>query len=129
MRGAVGMAFFWLMSMSIMIFVPDLVVYGTLVYKANAVTEQTTKEAEMKGGITSDVKMFYRQVEQDYGMQNKGFTMQYRTDHDVHYREKFSVAYQGTYTFRAFNLLGTGVGKFTLPITAQDTGVSEVWKH
>lgn len=129
MRGAVGMAFFLLMSMSIMVFVPDLIVYGTWAYKANAVVEQVTKEGEMKGGITPDVQSFQRQMERDYNLDGKGFTVTYSTESTVHYREKFVVEYEGAYTFRAFNLLGTGIGTFTLPIHAKDTGLSEVWKH
>lgn len=126
MRGAIGMAFFWLMSMSIMVFVPDLIVYGTLVYKANAAVEQATKEAEMRGGFTPEVEAHYKKVLHDYGLEMEGARGHPST---VPYRDKIMIGYQGTYTFRAFNLFGTGVGTFTLPIVAQDVGVNEVWNH
>jgi len=126
MRGAIGMAFFWLMSMSIMVFVPDLIVYGTLVYKANAAVEQATKEAEMRGGFTPEVEAHYKKVLRDYGLEEEGIIAHQSS---VGYRDKMMIGYQGTYRFRAFHLLGTGGGTFTLPIVAQDIGVNEVWNH
>lgn len=129
MRGAVGLAFFLMLSMVIMVFIPDLIVYGTLSYKANAVVEQTTKEAEMQGGITTSVKSFHQQIVEDYGMDDKGFNVVYSNNGPVQHRGRFTVEYNGEYTFRSFNLLGTGIGQFTLPITAKDSGISEVWQR
>ncbi|CAI6330749.1 DUF4320 family protein [Bacillus subtilis] len=127
MRGAVGLAFFFLMTMAIMVFIPDLIVYGTLSYKANTVVAKTTKEAEMQGGFTPTVEKRYQELMKEYGLDDKGMTVSYNKKGEVQYNEQVQVQIKGEYTFKSFNLLGTGVGQFKLPIESSDSGVSEVW--
>lgn len=127
MRGQIGIAFFMFFAFIFVVFIPDLIVYGTLSYKANSVVEQTTKEAEMQGGITSSVQNQVQSFIKDFGLEDKGFTITYDSTGQMQHRERFEVSLQGQYTFRAFNFLGTGIGNFSLPITAVDSGVSEVW--
>ncbi|MEQ2529120.1 DUF4320 family protein [Bacillaceae bacterium CLA-AA-H227] len=127
MRGAVGIAFFLLISFSIMVFIPDIIVYGTWTYKANSIVEKVTKEAEIQGGVTPSVEAHYNQIIKDYGMEDKGFTVKYSQKGQIQHQGRFTVEFEGAYTFRSFNLLGTGIGNFTLPIKANDSGRSEVW--
>ncbi|MGG1021165.1 DUF4320 family protein [Bacillus paralicheniformis] len=127
MRGAVGWAFFFLMSMSVMVFIPDLIVYGTLSYKANTVVAKTTKEAEMQGGITASVENRYKELLKEYGLDDKGFKVSYNKKGEIQYNDPVKVEIEGEYTFKSFNLLGTGVGQFKLPIRSSDSGHSEVW--
>lgn len=127
MRGPIGLAFFLLMTFSILVFIPDLIVYGTLNYKANAVVQNTTKEAEMQGGITQSVQDKYQEYLTKYGLDNKGFTISYSSTGLLQQKEHFSIELKGEYTFKAFNLLGTGIGNFTLPISSYDSGISQVW--
>lgn len=127
MKGHVEVAFFMIIAFVFVVFIPDLVVYGTLSYKANSVVEQTTKEAEMQGGVTTEVQTQFQSFLEDYGLDDKGFTVSYDKTGEIQHRGRFEVALQGQYTFRALNFLGTGVGNFSLPITAVDSGVSEVW--
>lgn len=127
MKGIIASGFFMLITFSFIVFVPDLIVYGTLTYKANAVVEKTTKEAEMQGGVTTSVEEEFQKIMSKYGMQDKDFKVAYDRKGTIEHRGHFEVRLQGEHTFRAFNLLGTGVGTFTLPITAVDSGVSEVW--
>ncbi|MEK5105045.1 DUF4320 family protein [Cytobacillus sp. FSL M8-0252] len=129
MRGAIGYGFFLMMSMVIMVFIPDLIVYGTLNYKANAITAQVTKEAEMQGGITNSVKSSYTRIENELGMNNKGFNISYENEGEIQQGGRFAIEYKGEYTFKAINLLGSGVGQFTLPISAKKSGISEVWQR
>lgn len=107
--------------------IPDLVIYGTQAYKANGIVEQVTKEAEMVGGFTASVDERYEEALSQYGLEDKGFSVHYSDTGLVEHKGKFVVQVRGSYTFQAFNLLGTGIGHFTLPIVATDSGVSEVW--
>jgi len=127
MKGYMGLAFVLLMTFPIMVLIPDLIVYGTYSYKANTIVEQTTKEAEMQGGITQEVEEQYNKAMKRYGMDGKGFKISYDRTGKFEHRGRFEVELAGQYTFRAFNLLGTGVGQFTLPIVSKDSGVNEVW--
>lgn len=127
MRGHIGLAFSLLLFFPVIVMVPDLIIYGTWAYKSNSIVEQVTKEAEMLGGITPEVENRFNEALADYGLTDKGFTIEYDRTGQLQYRDRFTVQLKADYTFTAFNLLGTGVGKFTLPITATDSGISEVW--
>lgn len=127
MRGHVGLAFSLLMLMVFLVFVPDLIVYGTLQSKANAVAEQITREGEIEGGVVSSVENRTQKILEDYGVDNKNFKVTYSKTGTLQQRNRFTVTVTSEYTFRSFNLLGTGLGQFTLPIEAKDSGRSEVW--
>ncbi len=127
MRATVGVAFSLLLLIPIIVFIPDLIVYGTWNYKANAVVEQVTKEAEMVGGITPEVESRMQKSLKDFGLENKGFKATYDRTGQVEHRGRFTVTLKGEYTFKGFNLMGTGIGYFSLPVTSIDSGMSEVW--
>ncbi|MED5094548.1 DUF4320 family protein [Bacillus safensis] len=127
MRGVVGWAFFFLMSMSIIVFIPDLIVYGTIQYKAQTVVAKTTKEAEMQGGITPAVEQKYKELMEQYGLQDKGLKISYDKTGQKQFGDVVQMKLDGEYTFKSFNLLGTGAGQFNLPINTSDQGRSEVW--
>ncbi|MFS0783379.1 DUF4320 family protein [Bacillus sp. 1P06AnD] len=127
MKGYVGTAFVLLMTLCFSVFIPDLIVYGTLNYKANAIVESTTKEAEMLGGITPEVKTSMDETIKQYGYDRQKYNVEFGNSGKMQQGGKFTVKLSSEYTFKAFNLLGTGVGKFTLPVEAEDSGISEVW--
>lgn len=127
MRSPVGFAFILMLLLPIMVFIPDLIVYGTWNYKANAVVEQVTKEAEMVGGITPEVESRMQQSLKEYGLEGKGFTATYDRTGLVEHRGRFVVELKGKYTFKGFNIMGSKIGHFSLPITSIDSGMSEVW--
>jgi len=126
-RGYVGLAFILLILFPVILFIPELVVYGVQTTKANDLVEQTTKQAELVGGITPEVQQRFEESLKQYGLDSEKFAVSYSNVGMVEHRGKFVVQVKGSYTFRTFNFLGTGVGKFSLPITATDSGVSEVW--
>lgn len=126
-RGHIGLAFVLLCLFPVIVFIPDLTIYGVQSYKSNSIVEQVTKEIEMQGGVTTEVEQVFQRVLKENGMSDKGFTIEYNRTGQIEHRGRFVVQFKGEYTFRAFNLLGTGKGKFTLPITSTDSGLSEVW--
>lgn len=126
-RGYTALGLMLLIIFPIITFVPELIVYGTLATKANSVVEQTIKEAEMTGGITPEVEEQYKKILKEYGLDDKGFSIKYDRIGKVAHRERFAVELKGSYTFKTFNLLGTGIGNFSLPIVSNDSGISEVW--
>lgn len=127
MKGHIGLAFVLLLLFPVIVIIPDLTIYGTLAYKSNSVVEQVTKEIEMQGGITTEVEEVFQRILKEQGMTKKDFSIQYNRSGQIEHRGRFVVQFKGEYTFRAFNLLGTGIGNFTLPITSTDSGLSEVW--
>lgn len=127
MKGYISFAFFLLLALPLVVLVPDLIVYGTLNYKASSVVAQVTKEAEMMGGITTPVQDRADELIEQYGLDGQNMNLSYSSTGKVNYRGRFSVELSGSYTFKSFNLLGTGIGEFTLPIKQGDTGFSEVW--
>ena len=127
MRGTVGIAFVLLMLFPVITFIPELIIYGVQAVKANDLVEQTTKHAELVGGITPEVQQRFEEALEEKKLNPDLFKVSYSTNGMVDHRGKFVGQVKGSYTFRAFNLLGTGIGNVTLPITATDSGVSEVW--
>lgn len=127
MKNYTSYAYILFMLMPILMFIPDLVIYGTLASKSNSLVEQVTKEAEMVGGLTVFVDNRYEDALSQYGLENKGFTVDYSRTGEIEHKGKFVVQVRGTHTFKTFNFLGSGLGHFTVPITATDSGISEVW--
>lgn len=127
LKGHVGFAFVLLMLIPFLLFIPELIVYGVQTDKANALAEQTTKQAELLGGITPEVQQRFNEALEEYKLDPEIFSVSYSNNGAVQRNGKFVVQVQGQYTFRTFNVLGTGLGNFSLPITATDSGVSEVW--
>ena len=127
MRGPIGFAFILQMLFPIILFVPELIIYGVQSTKMNDLAEQTTKHAELVGGITEEVKATYQATLKEYGLDPDKFTIAYSKEGMVQHKGKFTVQIKGSYTFRTFNFFGTGIGNFTLPMTGTDSGVSEVW--
>lgn len=111
----------------IIVFIPELIIYGHQTAKANDLVEQTTKHAEMVGGVTPEVENRFKESLVEYGLDPKVFSVSYSSKGMIGHRAKFTVKVEGSYKFRTFNILGTGIGNFTLGIFATDSGVSEVW--
>lgn len=129
MKGLVVWPFLFYISLVVCLFVPDLIIYGTKVYRADSLVEMTVKEGEMKGGLTPEVQaQFYKQLE-NYGLDKdeKGYKVDFDNPGQITRMDKFSVNFETQYTFTTFNLLGTGIGQFTLPIKSIDSGINEVW--
>jgi len=110
-----------------MVLIPDLSIYGIQHVKANQVTEQLTREIELAGGISNDIQDTYESIMYAYGLDPDKFTLQISREGNIEYRGKFVVAVKGNYLFKTFNILGSGVGQINLPISATDSGISEVW--
>ncbi|MED3804431.1 DUF4320 family protein [Lysinibacillus xylanilyticus] len=111
----------------IFLFLPEMAIYTVQAAKANDVAEQTTKHAELVGGITDEVKARFKETLKEKGLNPDLFTVSYSREGEVEHRGKFVVQVKGSFTFRAFNFLGTGRGLIKVPITATDSGMSEVW--
>lgn len=127
MKASIGLSFAIMLFIPFLILLPDLFIYGTTAYKANAVIEHVTKEAEMQGGITPEVEALFNETMEDYGLADKNFTVNYSSTGAIQHRGRFEITLEGSYRFRTFNVLGTGLGSFNAPISAKDSGVSEVW--
>ncbi|MGC7930650.1 MULTISPECIES: DUF4320 family protein [Lysinibacillus] len=127
MNSYIGAAFVLLILFPFAVFLPELSVYGVQSTKANNVTEQTTKHAELMGGITPEVKARFQETLGESGLNPANFHITYSTEGKVQHKEKFSVKVTGTFTFKTFNVLGTGIGNIKVPISSLDSGVSEVW--
>lgn len=110
-----------------MVLIPDLSIYGIQHVKANQVTEQLTREIELAGGISNDIQDTYESIMYAYGLDPDKFTLQISREGNIEYRGKFVVAVKSNYLFKTFNILGSGVGQINLPISATDSGISEVW--
>lgn len=111
----------------VMVLIPDLSIYGMQNVKANQVTEQLTREIELAGGISNDIQDTYKSIMYAYGLDPDKFTLEISREGNIEYRGKFVVAVKGSYLFKTFNILGSGVGQINLPISGTDSGISEVW--
>lgn len=127
MRGQVGIAFFLLISFVFVIFIPDIIVFSVQNNKVNQVVEKITKEAEMQGGVNEEVQQYYTKLLTDYNIEDKGYEISYSSTEPLQQGQQFSVKMEGEYKFKAINLMGTGIGGFTLNISSEDSGRSEVW--
>jgi|APAga8741244001_1050109.scaffolds.fasta_scaffold07726_5 hypothetical protein len=127
MRGHIGLAFFLLISFVFIIFIPDIIVFSAQNNKVNQVVEKITKEAEMQGGVNNEVQQYSQRLLEDYNIQDKGYEISYSSTEPLQQGQQFTVKMEGEYKFKAINLLGTGIGGFTLNISSEDSGRSEVW--
>ncbi|MCM3227709.1 DUF4320 family protein [Terribacillus saccharophilus] len=127
MKGAVATGFFFLSVLALVVFVPDIIVYGVQSGKANDAIQEITLDAEQQGGITNQVKANADETMKRYGLDNRGYSITYSDSGQIQHGGRFNVELDGEYTFKAFNLLGTGVGQFSLPIHSSESGSSNVW--
>ncbi len=127
MNNYVSYGFIILLLLPFILFVPELTIYGVQSVKANNVIEDVTKYAEMSGGITPEVETMYTNRLIEIGLDPNNFSISYSKKGRLQHQEKFTVQLKGSFTFKTFNVLGTGIGNFKAPISAIDSGISEVW--
>ena len=63
----------------------------------------------------------------DYELDPDIFKLTYSSTGQLQHKEKFALEVNGYFQSKTFNLLGTGIGNFKMPIYAPESGVSEVW--
>ncbi|MDT0193731.1 DUF4320 family protein [Exiguobacterium sp. BG5(2022)] len=130
MKGTVALAFGIIILIPFIMFIPDLAIYGIQSHKASVVAADITKEAEMRGGVTSDLKNYAQERLDETGLSDNGYQVSYRvegvgSEGKTQYRGKISVRVEGEYQFKTFNFLNTGSP--TLKVVQQQSGTSQLW--
>ena len=115
------------MVLPFVLFIPELAIYGVQTNKANNLAAAVAKEAEVQGGITPEVLAFYDKKLNDYGLDPDILKLTYSSTGQLQQKQKFALEVNGYFQSKTFNLLGTGVGNFKMPIYAAECGASEVW--
>lgn len=125
MKGYVAYAMIFVPIIIAIVFGPEIIVYAVQSSRVNDVVEQTTKHAELVGGITPEVEERFNEALKEKRLDPKKFKVEYSRKGSVEHRGKFVVRVTGSYTVKSFNLLG--YEGLTLPINGEDSGISEVW--
>lgn len=113
-------AFFILMMMEFMML-------GFMNIKVNDLSEYAIKTAENSGGFTASAKSKIENRMINDNMTSSNYAIQYITDGKKNFSEEIQVNAAATFTFKTFNLLGTGIGNKTIQINSPNTGYSNVW--
>lgn len=131
MNGSVATGFMIVLLIPFLLFIPDLAIYGIQSNTAAEVASDITREAEMRGGVTPDLKDYANKRLEETGLKDNGYTVSYdvrsRPDGLMTQKERFTVTVSGSYSLRAFNFLNTGA--FTMDVVKPVTGSSKVWRR
>lgn len=95
-------------------------------YQVKELKEFVVQQIADNGGYTSEADVKVKERMEAYGLDDTIFKISLPSGR-VDYQEKFDVVISGSYTYRAFNLLGSGIGNFTVPIKDIGTGVGQVY--
>lgn len=95
-------------------------------YQVKEVKEFAVQQIADNGGYTVEVENKVKVKMAAYGLDESIFKINAPSDR-VNFQENFSFQIDGSYTYRAFNLLGSTVGNFTVLISDKGSGIGNVY--
>lgn len=113
---------FWFSSM----FSVEFASHVSRDYQAKELKEYAIQEIENYGGYTQDVQAKIEKRMIRYGLKDAGYTVE-APDSKIDYLEEFDFAVRGEFKYRAFNLLGSNLGTFTVPVSSKGSGIGQVY--
>lgn len=129
MKGSVTMGFLIVLMIPFILFIPDLAIYGIQSNTASEVVSDITKEAEMRGGVTPELKNYAEKRLDESGLKQNGYTISYnvagQTGGMLQKTQRFDVTVSGKYRLKSFNFLNTG--SLSIDVIKSETGSSKVW--
>lgn len=113
---------FWFSSM----FTVEFATHVARDYQVKEVTEFATEEIQNHGGYTIEVQKNIQERMDQLGLVEAGYQVEAPSE-KVNFEERFTVKIAGEYTYRAFNLLGSEVGNYTVPVSSTGVGLGQVY--
>lgn len=118
---------FLMINTFLILFVLESFQHAFYYKKANDLSEFAVKTAENKGGFTTDVISTVEYRKSTENLDSPQWNVDYKTTGQRNFGESIEVNTSGTFTYRTFNLLGTGLGNMDVQINAPNVGFSNVW--
>lgn len=112
---------FWFITM----ITPEFAGHVVRDYQIKEVKEFAVQQISDHGGYTADVAAKINKKMKSYGLNPDWLVV--KPGSVVDYQEPFEVIIEGEYTYRAFNLLGSGLGNYTVTLLDRGTGVGHVY--
>lgn len=112
---------FWFISM----ITPEFAGHVVRDYQIKEVKEYAVQQISDNGGYTAEVAARINAKMDSYGLDFEWLVV--KPGAVVDYQEPFDVVIEGQYTYRAFNLLGSGVGNYTVSLKDKGTGIGHVY--
>lgn len=94
-------------------------------YQIKEVKEFAIQQIADNGGYTTEVENKVKVKMAAYGLDPEWLVV--KPEAIVNFEEQFEVILEGKYTYKAFNLLGSGVGNYTVLLKDQGTGIGHVY--
>jgi hypothetical protein len=94
-------------------------------YQIKEVKEYAVQQISDNGGYTTEVASKINNKMLGYGLNPNWLVV--KPDQKINWNEEFKIVIKGTYTYRSFNLLGTGIGNYTVDLKDEGTGTGHVY--
>jgi Domain of unknown function (DUF4320) len=111
---------------AIAMFSPEFAGHYVRTVQAKEVKDYVIQLVEKNGGYTTEVQSKVEEKMESYGLDESDWTISYPSG-TVNYEQEFEVTVEGRYRYKVFNLLGTGLGNFEIPIVTTGTGIGKVY--
>jgi hypothetical protein len=112
---------FWFITM----LTPEFAGHVVRDYQIKEVKEYAVQQISDNGGYTTEVASKINNKMVSYGLNPNWLVV--KPDQKINWNEEFKIVIKGTYTYRSFNLLGTGIGNYTVDLKDEGTGTGHVY--
>jgi hypothetical protein len=119
---AVFATFLWAIAM----FSPEFAGHYVRTVQAQELKDYVIQLVEKNGGYTPTVQSLVEERMESYGLDESEWSISYPSG-TINYEDEFNIKVEGKYRYRVFNLLGTGVGNFEIPIVTTGKGIGKVY--
>lgn len=118
-----------ILTVIIMIFGAEVFGYIITDYKLKEINENAIEEIQNNGGYTEEIKYKVNGWIVDQGLKKYDVKVTEYPASELDWQEPFNFKVEGTFTFRAINVFGTGIGNLDVPLSAGGIGASQVYPH
>lgn len=114
--------FFWFLC----IISIEFTTHQTRDYQVKEIIEYAVQEIQNHGGYTETVADKITNRMDQYGLRSAGFQIEAPKSR-INFQEEFDVRVQGDFTYRAFNILGSDLGNWTVHLSSSGVGSGQVY--